>query len=108
MNEYVDSVSLLSSLPRKVVHDDIFGRGKRRGFVIAEAAIKQSNYSEKAIVLQRIRWEKGAAHYGDEEIRLGYYDCRGGKVKWGQYALVLPPGDLSRLLDEARRKGVFS
>lgn len=71
MRDNASLISLLSTLPRPTNHSDIFGRGKREGFVIVEATITQSNYPEKVIVLQRIRWGKGAAHYGDEEIRPG-------------------------------------
>ena len=80
----------------------------------------QSNYAEKAIVLERLRHigrsgERalaGGAAQGDIEYRLGYYIVgrvgrAAGRWVWGQFSLLIPEQDLRILLDKARADGTL-
>lgn len=72
--------------------------------ILDEIRIFQSTHPQKAIYLQRIRFD-------DEriEFRLGYYVIgkkpkMAGKWVWGQFATMLPAEDFMRLVQQAQEK----
>jgi hypothetical protein len=79
--------------------------------------LPQSNYSEKVFIIERLRkerfvgkldkdntWKKGAIEY-----RIGYYIVgkigkANGKWVWGQFCPLIPPPDLNRLIQKAKKE----
>lgn len=67
----------------------------------------QSDFPEKALVLQKIRFDDG-----NEELRLAYYIIgkkagMKGKWVWGQFATFMPKNDFVSLFKEAEKRGWF-
>lgn len=80
----------------------------------------QHNYSEKVLVIERLRslgvtGERGfagGAQVDDIEYRFGYFIVgRHGRVAgrwtWGQYSPLIPHDDLANLLAKARQEGTL-
>ena len=68
----------------------------------------QSTAKHKVICFQKIRHEKD----NSIEFRFGYYMIgvkagAKGRWVWGQYALLIPKGDLLTLLKEAKKRKWF-
>ena len=73
--------------------------------IVDEIRHTQSDFPEKIICLQQIRFEDG-----QEQLRLGYYiigklEGMKGKWVWGQYATFLPKKDFANIFHEAQRRG---
>lgn len=67
----------------------------------------QSDYREKALILQKIQFDDGS-----EEVRLAYYIIgkkpgMKGKWVWGQYATLMPLKDYLALYNKAKQRGWF-
>lgn len=75
--------------------------------IVDEIQRTQTNFPEKIICLQRIRFD-----YGVEEVRLAYFII-GKKPKmlgrwvWGQYATSMPLEDFKWVIEQAKQKGWF-
>ena len=101
----------VKQLPRLKIKDSgsiVDINGKRKDFKIGRyVTLRQSNYPKKAFVLQEILFEDGK-----KELRVGYYII-GKKPKakdrwvWGQYCPLFPRGDLIRLIEKAKKKGIL-
>lgn len=79
-----------------------------RFVILDEIRRQQTDFPEKVIYLQKFRFEDGRIQF-----RLCYYIIGkkpGMKGKWvfGQYATMVPAGDLKWMMDEAERLGWFA
>lgn len=73
-----------------------------------EIKIIQSTQPEKAIYLQKLRFEPD----GRSELRLGYYmigkkPSVAGRWVWGQFATMIPVEDFIKIYRLAEEKGWF-
>jgi hypothetical protein len=78
--------------------------------------MKQSNYSEKVFVIERLRKEqyfegkpKSDKELGEREYRIGYYIVgKIGKAKgkwvWGQFCPMIPINDFNKLIEKAKKE----
>ena len=101
---------MLPPLPRCVgrkfgPHNDI--NGIPLSYVVEDEIVRiQSDYPEKAIYLQKLRFENEER----TELRLAYYIIAkkprmAGKWAWGQSATMMPIEDFRAIVREARKKG---
>jgi len=82
--------------------------GHKTHFTITDEIQRvQTDFPEKVICLQRIRFD-----YNVDEIRVAYYII-GKKPKmlgrwvWGQYATMMPLEDFKWIIQHAKEKGWF-
>jgi hypothetical protein len=99
---------LPSNIGKRRTLTDIDGT-KQHFTVLAEVTQVQSDYPDKAIYLQHIRFEKD----GRLELRLGYYIIgkkpkMAGKWVWGQYATMMPQEDFQAIIEKAEKEGWLS
>jgi len=90
---------------RPPARDPTADGGETHGKLLAEAAIYNGPYNGATYckVVQHIRWDDGV-----EAVRFGYYHIKAdGRVIWGQFATMYNPGELERLLERARAKGIL-
>lgn len=101
---------MLPPLPRNIGKK--FGpfkdiNGHPRSYVVEDEIVRiQSDYPEKAIYLQKLRFE----NEDRTELRLSYYIIAkkprmAGKWAWGQFATMLPIEDFRVIVREAKKKG---
>ena len=82
--------------------------GKDVSYTIKEGIIhKQSDNPEKAFYLQKLQWDNGTT-----ELRLCYYMIgqkprMRGKWTYAQAAPMIPPKDLKKLIDKAKKQNFF-
>jgi hypothetical protein len=82
--------------------------------------LPQHNYSEKVLVIERIRFAEftgisahtGGAEVGDIEYRFGYFVVgrigrAAGRWTWGQFSPFIPREDFEPLLRKARAEGTL-
>lgn len=99
---------------------DIGREGRHVWFREAWTFMPQSNLDEKVFVIERLRKENYEGQLarqkqwnkGDIEYRIGYYIVgRIGRAKgkwvWGQFCPLIPAGDLTALLEKARKEGTI-
>lgn len=83
----------------------------------AATFMKQSNYSEKVFVVERLRSTRTDGNISKDlsgriEYRIGYYIVgkirkAEGKWVWGQFCPMIPKEDFSKLIEKAKKEGTI-